>query len=265
MDVVYEYTAGNVQRSGSKVLFAEINSRDPRPVQTIVHRYPANSTATVYYDPARPGRAVLEPGVKASNLPALIVGGLLALLGAGIVFVGLFGFERLLGIVGKAALFRLVTSLGSAGGAAALVMGVVTARRARASRQWPLARGVIVSSRILREHSSPSNNAQVNRIVGDHQYKPEIAFEYSVLGVKYISNKVSFGDYSSNSPRHAESVTARYPEGKAVNVFYNPDNPEDAVLENTGGFGVWLLCFVGLFLLAISALFIYIGSERFAK
>lgn len=265
VDVVYEYTAGNVQRSGSKVLFVEINAKDLRAIQAIVHRHPANSMTTVYYDPARPDRAVLEPGIKPGNLPTMILGGLFALLGAGIAFAGWFGFERGLDLVGTRAFFRLVTSLGMFGGAAVLVIGIATVRRARASRRWPSAKGVVVSSKILKERSTSSNSEPGHGTRSDYQYKPEVAVEYAVRGVKYLSNRVTLADFSTSSTQHAARVTARYPEGKVVDVFYNPDNPEDAILESRAGAGVLLLFAAGLFLLAVSALFIYIGPDKFVK
>lgn len=264
-DVVYEYTANNAKRSASKVLFGETSSKNLQSIQAIVHRYPAGSMITVSYDPARPDRAVLEPGVKPGNLTTMIVAGIFALLGAGIVLSAVFGFERALGFVGSLAFFRIVTSMGLIGGTTVLIIGIFTARRARASRQWPMVKGVIVSSRILKELSSSSGNSQTRSVANDYQYKPEVAFEYTVLGAKYLSNKVSVADYSTNSTSHAEQVTARYPEGKTVDVFYDPDNPEYAVLEQRAGFGVCLLFVVGLFLLAVSSLFIYIGPERFIK
>lgn len=264
-DVLYEYPAGAEKRSGSRVQFAETNSRDLGSVQAIVHRYPAGLVTTVYYDPAKPNRAVLEPGLKVNNLAAIILGGLFAILGAVIVFTGQFGFERLTNFVGTTAFFRLVTTGGIAGGLAVLVIGIAIERRARISRRWPSAKGVILSSKILKELSISSNSAQGHHTVGDHQYKPEVAFEYTVFGMKYLSNKVSFADYSTNTTQHATEVTERYPEGKAVDVYYNPDNPEDAVLERKGGFGVLLLFLGGLFLIAISSLFIYIGPEKFTR
>ena len=263
-EVVYEYTANNARRSASKVFFSETDSRNLQSNQTIVQRYAAGSMITVYYDPARPDRAVLEPGVKPGNITTMIVAGAFALLGVGIVLAAIFGFERAIGFVGTLAFFRVVTSLGLIGGTAVLIVGLFAARRASASRRWPMTKGVVVSSKILRERST-SSSTQARRVADDYLYKPEIAFEYTVLGTKYLSNKVSVADYSSNSTSRAEQVAARYPEGKTVDVFYDPDNPQYAVLEQRAGFGVWLLFAAGLFLLAVTSLFLYIGPERFIK
>lgn len=265
VDIVYEYPAGAEKRSGSRVRFAETDSKDLRAVQAIVHRYPEGLVTPVYYDPARPNLAVLEPGAKAGNLAAMILGALFAVLGALIVFAGQFGFDRLLGFVGTTAFFRVVTIGGIAAGIVILVIGIAIERRARISRRWPSVKGVVVSSKILKERSSGSNSSPGHRVTEGNQYKPEVTFEYSVFGVKYVSNKVSFADYSTNATAHATRVTERYPEGKAVDVYYNPDNPEDAVLERRGGCAVLLLILGGLFMIAVSSLFIYIGPGKFVK
>lgn len=261
VDVVYEYTANSVKHSGRKVLFAETTSKNLQSIQAIVHRYPAGSIKNVCYDPMTPSRAVLEPGVQTSNFPTLIIGGLFGLIGAGICLSGLFGFEQVFGGIGSRVLFRVVTTFGLFAGAAMMVASFSIARRSRASRQWPSASGVVVSSKILKEVSSSTSNTR--RAVTDHQYKPEVAFEYTVHGVQYLSNKVTFVDYSTNSPRYATRVTEKYPEGKVVAVFYDPDDPGNGVLETSAGTAVWLFFLGGLFFVAVSGLFLYIGPEKF--
>lgn len=261
VDVVYEYNANSIRHTARKVLFAETSSKNLAAVQAIVHRYPAGSIRNVYYDPLKPSRAVLEAGVQTSNFLTLVLGGLFALLGAGIFLSGLFGVEQFFGVVDARVLFRVVTPLGLIGGAVLLVISFSIARRARASRRWPSVNGVVVSSKILKELSSSTSNSR--RVAADYQYKPEVAFEYTVHGVTYISNKVSFADYSANSTGYATRVTERYPEGRAVAVFYDPDEPGAGVLETSAGPAIWLFFLGGLFFLAVTALFLYIGPEKF--
>ena len=50
---------------------------------------------------------------------------------------------------------------------------------------------------------------------------------------------------------------ARYPQGTAVDVRYNPDDPAQAVLESTAE-GLWLFWAVGLIFVAVSTVFILI-------
>jgi hypothetical protein len=74
------YVNGNVH-------FGSMRSSDPSMARTILQRYPVGKPVTVYYNPARPQQAVLEPGVAgvAWVLPAL--GLLFATVGSGFTWL----------------------------------------------------------------------------------------------------------------------------------------------------------------------------------
>lgn len=83
--VLYTYSAGGTERTGSTVAFGDYGSSDPTHAGGIVNRYPAGSKVLVYYDPNNPSNSVLEPGATWSSFVGVI---------AGIVFlaIGIFGF-----------------------------------------------------------------------------------------------------------------------------------------------------------------------------
>lgn len=62
-DVAYEYTVNDVSYTGDKVAFSEVNTSKPDSAQKIVDRYPVGQQVEVHYDPADPGKAVLETEV----------------------------------------------------------------------------------------------------------------------------------------------------------------------------------------------------------
>lgn len=64
-------------------------------------------------------------------------------------------------------------------------------------------------------------------------YRANIRYEYAVNGESHESDIWRFGAKISwlSWPSVAARATARYPFGKSVTVFYNPNNPSDAVLE----------------------------------
>ena len=51
------------------------------------------------------------------------------------------------------------------------------------------------------------------------------------LGLYNTEDKVSFGQYKSGDISYAKEIVEKYPEGSKVKVFYDPNNPEIAVLE----------------------------------
>ena len=261
VEVEYEYYAVGANRKGSRVLFAETSSKNLRQIQSIVQRYQTGKTITVYFDPSKPERSVLEPGIKPSNLVIIITGGLFGLIGGGIAWGGVFGFDGMFNLVGQRNIFRIVTTIGLVGGAAMLIGGIVTVFRASRSQRWPMTTGRVVSSKILQESSTSTGNTMVTR--SQYLYKPEVAFEYTVQGIKYLSNMVTFADFATNSSVRADRIVSKYPEGKQVQVFYDPDDPQMAVLEQSTGPFVWVFFAGGLVFLVISSLFILIGPEKF--
>jgi len=94
--------------------------------------------------------------------------------------------------------------------------------KAKASKNWPPADGTISSSSVS-QHKSSSKDSTT--------YHAEVYYKYSVNGTNYSNNQVTFGDYGSGSPGHAQKIVNRYPAGKTVTVYYNPATPEESVLE----------------------------------
>lgn len=94
----------------------------------------------------------------------------------------------------------------------------------KAEKSWPTAPGVILSS-IVGTHLAHSSRGGTTT-----QYMPEVAYEYQVNEITYKSSSVGFGK-STTSSRKATEIVSRYPQGTAVTVHYDPQDPAKAVLE----------------------------------
>jgi len=83
-------------------------------------------------------------------------------------------------------------------------------------------------------------------------YRPEVAYEYVVNDIRYINDRLRFdgGIYSSNRDNAARKV-AQYEMGMTVSVFYDPTDPQEAVLERNLTTGIQTYLGVGIILLAI--------------
>lgn len=92
-------------------------------------------------------------------------------------------------------------------------------RKMAAVSQWPSAMGTVNTSYLERRSSGDS---------GSTNY-PVVQYSYQVGGRMYQSTKLAPGPEVGGSG--AGKVVARYPSGAQVMVFYNPQNPSDAVLE----------------------------------
>jgi hypothetical protein len=64
-----------------------------------------------------------------------------------------------------------------------------------------------------------------------------------------MGGRVRFGDgWNSSNVTAARRVVARYPVGQAVQVYYNPANPEEATLEAGSSGDAWIsIAFGGIF------------------
>ena len=97
--------------------------------------------------------------------------------------------------------------------------------RAAASRNWPSVEGRIDSSHVGRVVSSRGRRNSTSN------YKPEIKYTYSVTGNAYEGSHIGFGVPILGWQSSAERVVARYPTGATRTVYYNQQNPAQAVLE----------------------------------
>jgi len=140
-------------------------------------------------------------------------------------------------------------------GAITLYLGIQSFNKARASTNWPEAEGKIISSSV-ESHTSEKTGSSRDRsrsrggTTTTTTYKAEVFYEYTVDGKTYNGNRVAYGNVSTSSPSRARRIVDRYPEGKEISVYYQPDDPEECLLEPgmklqtlfLPGFGLIFLC-----------------------
>ncbi|MBN2144534.1 MAG: DUF3592 domain-containing protein [Candidatus Aureabacteria bacterium] len=98
--------------------------------------------------------------------------------------------------------------------------GFVDSQHAFESRNWPVTRGMIVSSQIERTSKRKKENGQY---VLKTKFNAKITYAYQLNGLAYSSSRISFSD--PKSLPHEEAVrltTTVYPKGKEVEVYFNP-------------------------------------------
>ena len=91
-------------------------------------------------------------------------------------------------------------------------------RRMAVVSQWPSTMGTVMMSTIEQRSSED----------GYTDY-PVVQYSYQVGGQSFQGMKLAPGPEVGGTG--ARKVVARYPVGAQVMVFYNPQNPSDAVLE----------------------------------
>lgn len=117
-------------------------------------------------------------------------------------------------------------------------------RKARASAQWPAVQGKIESSTVdvEREREEDSDGD----IHYERKYIPNIVYQYQVDGMDFMGDQISFGSTSSSSQGWAYKMRDQYPEGAEVAVYYDPENPQEAVLQPGAKGATYIVMVIGV-------------------
>ena len=114
------------------------------------------------------------------------------------------------------------------------------------SRDWPVTEGQLLISRVERHLEYAV---------------PEVTYEYSVAGERYVGHRFSFKDNEILFPMDFEIA---YPEGETTRVFFWPLHPEISVLER-GYSAKYLLAAVAGLVLFLLSIGIYLYEWRTGK
>lgn len=118
-----------------------------------------------------------------------------------------------------------------------LIAATVKTWQAREARSWPQTSGKVVSSVAeVRDVRVSDDDREDGYRLEQHNFA-NVVYEYSVDGRKLSCNRISIGEDPGDF-QVAERL-AKYPAGSIVTVYYNPRDPEQAVLERDMPKGMW--------------------------
>src|SRR5688572_10449999 len=109
------------------------------------------------------------------------------------------------------------------------------AGKAKSAESWPTAPGQVISSEVVEEESTDREGGTST------WYNPVVTYAYSAGGRELTGRRLRFGNYRSAGRRKAEAALAPYPAGATPSVRYNPENPEECVLETTKPGPIYLI------------------------
>lgn len=105
----------------------------------------------------------------------------------------------------------------------AILTGWLTRRTVKSSRRWPTTTGRIIRADINHHTSGEYPDS----------YSPVVAYEYTVNGQTYRSERIIWGSVGFENPSEAERFITSYTSDAPLNVYYNPANPRVSVLNPT--------------------------------
>jgi hypothetical protein len=135
--------------------------------------------------------------------------------------------------------------------------------QAFASSSWPTVEGTVKAVRV---HTESTGSGHTRRV----SYRYSVEYAYEVGGQAYTSDKHAMG--SGNTAGRAGTRTEarregreRFPTGKAVRVYYDPDDPAVAVLQpgaSLDNWGAYMPVVLGLLFAVLGGWILWLVKSR---
>lgn len=249
--VRYRYEYDYEPHQSTRVSIGYNGSSDYSEAQRLARQYFVDSPATCYVNPSDPSEAVLRRQVPWGGLFAIVPLVFVAVGGGGIYFVWKGTTKKgrsdstVESISQKAKWNRSPAFLGVffsmfllIGAVTFFIFFVRPVWKIFDARDWVATPCTILSSNV-RSHSSDDGIT----------YSIDILYSYRIDGEEFRSNRYHFMGGSSSGYSGKAAIVQRYPPGREVTCYVNPNDPTDAVIErgwtNDLWFGLIPLLFFG--------------------
>ena len=104
-------------------------------------------------------------------------------------------------------------------GAGLVIYGLYQRAKVQASQNWPQVLGKVICANLKKMSDTEGTT-----------YEAEVQYEYIVNGVRHIGKRIGFIRRTYVRSQRAEEERNQYPVNSSVAVYFDPDNPDDAVL-----------------------------------
>ncbi len=258
-DIRYRYQVLGKSYEGHRIRFGSSSRVTRLQADELAGKYPRGAKVRVYYDPKRPSQAVLEPSNTSGTAALTAFFVIFSAITAVLVAHSLAG--KVLTTAAGVPLFAFLLPLAAIGFGLVAIGSYWKLRQERlASRRWPIAQGRITRSEVVSEMVRHEDDR--GRATTEERFRAAIEFGYSAAGRSYHSTHWNWGWTALHSDRSgAEAVIAKYPVNGEVTVYYDPAQPETAVLDPTNKSGVSAPLWAGIFLIAVGALFLFVFTH----
>lgn len=238
-DLSFRYSVQRREYATEEVRWGQtLGSGDPAEAVVLALMYPEGRRVGVSYNPAHPEEAVVKPGLTGSAflLPGAALVFLLFLIPAGVVAWRLFvvpGPERAVPGPDLSSFFGWFLVIPILMGIPMLVHGVRTLAQARASRSWPVVPGAWLTD-------MPTNRVPGLDALREHPGFPYV-YTYEAASDRRFQCVRWWGQGTASGNDSDAEIETQFPRGQALEVHYDPRDPDTAVLSpGLRGFA-WIL------------------------
>jgi len=123
-------------------------------------------------------------------------------------------------------------------------------------QDWPTVQGTISSS----DFDCWDEEKKVDdRYVTETKCSASIEYKYTINGNSFINNDIrpDNGIKTTYDRKTAQKIVSKYPLGAKIDVFYNPEDMSNSILEKRINLGAWLLYLLP-FILGMAILFVVV-------
>ena len=122
---------------------------------------------------------------------------------------------------------------------------------------WPSVEGQIVSVGIKTQLPGSTGPAytkeQRDRL---REYYPQIDYRWNINDIEYAGFRYRLGETHEkyDSRQEARAAAKKFKQGESISVYYDPEDPSQAVLDKTTTFSIYVPLIIGLLFLGTGAL-----------
>jgi len=142
-------------------------------------------------------------------------------------------------------------------GIAILYWGGCILKQSQDALTWPQTRGHMIASQLVIHHLPKFIDSRANPA---RWYGTQVQYEYKVGAEEYLSDRLAFREADSPSPQDALKVMNKYRRAGEVTVFYNPKDPNQAVLQPGYIGNLFLILIIGG-LLVLGGVFVFYSQS----
>jgi hypothetical protein len=128
-------------------------------------------------------------------------------------------------------------------GVVLFLVGFFQMKKSRASGSWPSTVGTVQKAEIYSDWDGDPESTSALAI--------RVEYQFQASGREWTGTRIRFDQIRYASTRQAQKALGNYPVGGPVQVYFDPQNPSECVLEKKNSAG-WVFLIVGAIFVVVA-------------